>query len=288
MHYYRVGSVSDPHLLVDTGDQIFDLTAGKPRITRFVDVARASHITDQTIDELTAALIEDSPTVSADLPAEAMLPVVPEEVWACGVTYQISEEAREAESGLPEVYLDVFESERPEVFMKGTASRTVGPGEAIGVRGDSDWNTPEPEFAIVLYDGEPVGYTIGNDVSSRSIEGANPLYLPQAKIYERSCSIGPCISTPDTIGDPHDIRMEMTIERDGEICYQDSTSTALMDRTCDELVSYWRRHNAIPEIAVLLTGTALVPEDDFSLSEGDNVSIEMESIGVLENPVIDV
>lgn len=288
MRYYRVRSNGEPRLIVASDGDRFDVTAARPRLTRFLDVARAASVAGTSIDELTDTLVADAPTREAGALDTPALPCRPAEVWAAGVTYEISEEAREAESGLPEVYLDVYGSERPEIFFKATPSRTVGPNEDIGVRGDSDWNTPEPELGIVLYDGEPVGYTIGNDVSSRSIEGANPLYLPQAKVYDRSCSLGPCIATPDTVGDPHDLTMEMRIERDGETVYRDDTSTGLMDRSCEELVSYWRRHNTVPEIAVMLTGTALVPEDEFTLQAGDHVSIDIESIGTLENPVRDV
>lgn len=288
MRYYRVPSEDGHRLLVESDGEVFDITAARPRITQFLEVARAAEVGGHSIDEVTRTLIKAAPSVSADVLDNAILPITPSEVWAAGVTYQISEEAREAESGLPEVYLNVYESDRPEIFFKATPSRTVGPAEHIGVREDSEWNVPEPELGIVLYDGEPVGYTIGNDVSSRSIEGANPLYLPQAKVYERCCSIGPCVATPETIGDPHDLVMGMSIEREAKTVYEGETSTSLMDRTCEELVSYWTRHNAVPELGVMLTGTALVPEDDFTLRAGDIVSIEIESIGTLENPVTQV
>lgn len=288
MRYYRIKGESGPRLVIETDDVVHDITAVRPRIDRFIDVARAANVSNQSIDSLTADLVKEAPSESLSTLAAPLRPCIPSEVWAAGVTYQISEEAREAESGLPEVYMKVYESERPEIFLKATPSRIVGPDEDIGVRGDSDWNTPEPELGIVLYDGDPVGFTIGNDVSSRSIEGENPLYLPQAKVYDRSCSIGPCIATPETIGDPHDLRMDMMIERDGEVVFNDHTRTSLMDRTCEELVSYWNRHNAIPELGVMLTGTALVPEDEFSLREGDVVTIDIESIGRLVNPVITV
>jgi len=213
---------------------------------------------------------------------------VPEEVWAAGVTYEISEQAREQESGMADVYLDVYDAERPEIFFKATPSRTVGPGGAIGVRGDSDWNVPEPELGVVLYDGDIVGYTVGNDVSSRDIEGDNPLYLPQAKVYDRCCSIGPCVVGADGVDDPHDLAMSMQINRDGETVYDDATATAEMARTCEELVAYWQAHNSVPELGVLLTGTSLVPEDEFTLMPGDEVRIDIEGIGELVNPVIEV
>lgn len=205
-----------------------------------------------------------------------------------GVTYKISEAARTAESVLPDVYAEVYTAERPELFFKATPGRTVAPGEAVGVRGDSGWDVPEPELGVVLYEGTVVGYTIGNDVSSRAIEGANPLYLPQAKVYDRCCSFGPCVATPGTVGDPHDLDLWIEIARDGETVFADETSTATMKRSCEELVSFWRRHNAIPETAVLLTGTSLVPPDEFTLHPGDRVTIEIEGIGTLENDVVQV
>jgi 2-dehydro-3-deoxy-D-arabinonate dehydratase len=189
---------------------------------------------------------------------------------------------------MPEVYLDVYEDDRPEVFFKATPSRTVGPNESVGIREDSSWDVPEPELGVVLYRGNIVGYTVGNDMSSRSIEGENPLYLPQAKVYDRCCSIGPCVATLGSIGDPHDLQISMRIERGGETVYEESTSTAEMVRTCKELVSYYARHNRIPRVVVLLTGTSLVPDESFTLAESDDVTIEIEDIGTLRNDVVTV
>jgi 2-dehydro-3-deoxy-D-arabinonate dehydratase len=229
--------------------------------------------------------MEDADPVDAPGPDDRQsTPVAAGEIWAAGVTYHISEEAREAESDQPDVYQRVYGSERPEIFFKATPSRTVDPGEAIGIRGDSEWDVPEPELGIVLYDGEIVGYTIGNDVSSRSIEGENPLYLPQAKVYDRCCSIGPTMVAAEAV-DPHDLAMGMTIERDGAVVYQDRTSTAEMVRTCEELADYLGRHNTLPDLTVLLTGTSLVPPDEFTLAEGDVVTIDVENIGTLRNGV---
>jgi 2-dehydro-3-deoxy-D-arabinonate dehydratase len=283
MRYYY----SDGHLLAVDDDEARDLTAVKPRLESFRDLAAAADVANTDVDSLAADLFDDAPAVEfAD--ADAELPVVAEEVWAAGVTYEISEQAREEESGMADVYLDVYDAERPEIFFKATPSRTVGPGEAIGVRGDSDWNVPEPELGLVLYDGEIVGYTIGNDASSRDIEGENPLYLPQAKVYDRCCSIGPCVVGADGVDDPHDLDMSMRIERDGETVYDDETSTAEMARSCEELAEYWQAHNTVPELGVLLTGTSLVPEGEFTLLPGDTVTIEIDGIGELVNPVVEV
>ncbi|WP_121823072.1 fumarylacetoacetate hydrolase family protein [Halostella salina] len=287
MRYYRLDSGSDDRLVAADGDAAYDLTAVKPRLDGFADLAAAANVAGTGVDALAEDLVADAPVVDRQS-AETALPVVPEEVWAAGVTYEISEEAREAESGMPEMYLDVYGAERPEIFFKATPSRTVGPGDAIGVRGDSEWDVPEPELGIVLYDGETVGYTVGNDVSSRSIEGENPLYLPQAKVYDRCCSLGPCVASVDSVGDPHDLTMSMSIERDGETLYDEATSTGEMARSCEELVDYWTAHNAVPETGVLLTGTSLVPGDGFTLQSGDDVAISIEGIGDLTNSVVEV
>lgn len=286
MQYYALARAERQALVVRDGDEIFDLSGANPDVEGFFDLVRTAEGTNRSVDGVARELLEGAEEIGPDeLTGRLDRPAVPEEVWAAGVTYRISEKAREAESGMPDVYLDVYERERPEIFFKATESRTVGPGDTVGIRGDSSWDVPEPELGIVLHRGDVVGYTIGNDVSSRSIEGANPLYLPQAKVYERCCSIGPCVTTPDAVGDPHDLGMAMTIERDGEVVYDEATSTSEMVVTCEELVSYFTRHNVVPDTAVLLTGTALVPDEDFTLREGDEVRIEIEGIGTLENSV---
>lgn len=287
MRYYRHERGNDGRLLADDGETTYDLTAVKPRLRRFRDLAAAADVADKGVDTLANNLLADAPVVEYSV-VDRTRPVAPEEVWAAGVTYQISEQARKEESSMAEIYLDVYDADRPEIFFKATPSRTVGPGEAIGVRGDSDWNVPEPELGLVLYDGSVVGYTIGNDVSSREIEGANPLYLPQAKVYDRCCSLGPCVVGAESVNDPQDLPMAMQITRNGETLYDETTSTAEMVRSCEELVDCWQAHNAVPELGVLLTGTSLVPEEEFTLKPGDTVTIEIEGIGELTNPVTEV
>ncbi|MHC3378142.1 fumarylacetoacetate hydrolase family protein [Haloarcula sp. H-GB5] len=284
MRYYQLRDGNSQRLAVETGDGVYDLTSVKPQLRTFRDLLKSASIADTTPDELSARHLDAAEAVSEQrLEADATDPVTADEVWAAGVTYQISEEARTDESDTPEMYLDVYDAERPEVFFKSTPNRTVGPGEAVGIRADSDWDVPEPELAIVLYEGEIVGYTVGNDMSSRSIEGANPLYLPQAKVYDRCCSVGPAVVTD--IEDPHSLALSMSIHRGGDCVYHGETNTSEMKRTCEELVSYYTAHNAVPELSVLLTGTSLVPDDDFTLQEGDEVTIDIESIGTLKNPV---
>jgi len=287
MEYYRLEADGEPRVVASTEDgAAYDLTSAKESVSSFRELARAADINDREIDDVAEGLLEAADEVDLEaVTGDVTVPVVAEEVWAAGVTYQISEEAREAESAMPEIYRNVYESERPEVFFKSTPNRTVGPGEDVGIRADSEWDVPEPELAVVLYQGEIVGYTVGNDMSSRDIEGQNALYLPQAKIYDRSCSIGPCVTSPAEIGDPHDLEMTMTISRDGEQVFEGSTTTANMAESCEKLVEYYNRHNAVPELAVLLTGTAIVPDDTFTLQAEDTVRIDIENIGVLENDV---
>ena len=213
-------------------------------------------------------------------------PFDPPEVWAAGVTYKTSEMERRRESGTPDVYSMVYSAERPEVFFKATPERCVGQFDSVGIRADSGWNVPEPELAFVLYGGEIVGYTIGNDMSSRQIEGENPLYLPQAKVFNRCCAIGPCFVSAESIGDPHSLDVNCAITRDGKEVFSGSTNTSQMARTCQELADWLQRHNNVPDMTVVLTGTSIVPPPDFTLQEGDSVSITIEGIGTLVNDVI--
>jgi 2-dehydro-3-deoxy-D-arabinonate dehydratase len=211
------------------------------------------------------------------------------EVWASGVTYQRSREARVEESGDGDVYTRVYDAVRPELFFKSVAWRAVGDGEPIGVRADSDSNTPEPELALVLNAAaELVGVTICDDVSSRTIEGENPLYLPQAKVYAGSCALGPGIRPIWEIGDPTDLGISCTITREGEPVWSARTSTAMLHRRLDDLVEHLFRALAFPYGAILSTGTGIVPGLDLSLSAGDVVRIEIDGIGTLTNPVIRV
>ena len=219
-------------------------------------------------------------------PYELLLPLEPPEVWCAGVTYERSRDARIAETAVEDVYSLVYAAERPELFLKDAACRrTVGPGEPIGVRSDSSWNVPEPEIGLVLGDdGEIAGVTIGNDVSSRDIEGANPLYLPQAKVYAGACALGPAILTPPP-DEPLGIRMRV-LNASGLELFAGETSTASMKRSFAELVSFLVRDNPVPAGSVLLTGTGLVPPDDFTLAPAHVVEIEVPGIGILSNPVV--
>ena len=274
------------------------LTDIKPEVSDIRDLILASSLTGKSMDEIAMALLEagDEPeTVELDDLLDGTRgengdylldrPIDPPEVWAAGVTYKSSEMERRRESSTPDVYSMVYQAERPELFFKSTASRCVGPFEDVGIRADSPWNVPEPELAFTLYRGKIVGYTIGNDMSSRAIEGENPLYLAQAKLYDRSCAIGPCFVSAEGF-DPQDVTINCRIERDGETAFTGETSTAQMARTCRSLADWLMRHNSVPDMTTVLTGTAIVPPPDFTLEEDDVVSIAIDGIGTLENGVV--
>jgi 2-dehydro-3-deoxy-D-arabinonate dehydratase len=212
-------------------------------------------------------------------------PVEPShEVWASGVTYLRSREARELESADADAYERVYVAERPELFFKAPGWRVVGHGDRVRVREDSRWNVPEPELVLVLNAGmEIVGYTAGNDVSSRDIEGENPLYLPQAKVYDGSCSLGPGIVLSGP-GSMRDLSITMSIKRGGEIVFEDEIDTSQMKRSLEELALYLGKELVFPGGAFLMTGTGIVPEDDFTLKPGDRVGISVGDL-TLENEV---
>lgn len=216
-----------------------------------------------------------------------LVPIDAQEVWAAGVTYLRSRNARMEESTQKDVYDQVYDADRPEIFFKATPNRVSDPGASIAIRGDSGWDVPEPELALLLNSsGELVGFTIGNDVSSRSIEGENPLYLPQAKLYSGAASLGPTIVTVDEIADPRNLAIELTIRRGGEVLFRDETSTSKLHRTFDDLTNYLFRANEFPYGVFLMTGTGIVPPSEFTLEAGDEVTIVVEGIGSLVNPVV--
>ncbi len=209
------------------------------------------------------------------------------EVWAAGVTYKRSEIARREESATPDIYSKVYSAARPELFFKASARKVIGHNGTISVRADSSWDVPEPELAIVINaHGEIVGYTIANDVSSRSIEGENPLYLPQAKVYAGSCALGPGITPAWEVSDPYRLAIRMHIERAGQNYWSGETSTGELNRKLDDLASYLYREDDFPDGAILCTGTALVPDPPFTLEPGDIVHISIDQLGRLSNAVV--
>jgi 2-dehydro-3-deoxy-D-arabinonate dehydratase len=220
--------------------------------------------------------------------AHLLMPVVPPEVWAAGVTYERSREARLAETTTTGIYDKVYDAERPEVFFKATASRCVGPNAPVGVRGDSRWTVPEAELAVVLgAAGAAVGYTLGNDMSARDIEGENPLYLPQAKIYRACCAIGPAVLLAEDAHDPR-VTVWCRISRGGREVFRAEISTARLHRRIADLVACLRRANDVPPMTVLLTGTGIVPPDEYTCDAGDVIEIGADEIGVLRNPAVRV
>jgi 2-dehydro-3-deoxy-D-arabinonate dehydratase len=243
---------------------------------------------DDLYEYLTSAL---DPLASTDGPSDGDLiaPVAREqEIWAAGVTYYRSRDARMEESksaGGGDFYDRVYSAERPELFFKATARRVVGPNSKVAIRDDASWSVPEPELTLVIArSGKIVGYTIGNDMSSRDIEGENPLYLPQAKVYDRSCAIGPCILVaPGPLPPSTEIRLE--IRRGGEIHFSGSTALSALKRDPAQLVDYLYRNNSFPSGCLLLTGTGIVPPDSFTLQRGDEIRITIPPIGTLINTV---
>lgn len=236
--------------------------------------------------------IEQSSPLAAKLEElELLVPIEAPEVWAAGVTYERSREARnyEATGGKLDIttfYDKVYDAERPEIFFKSTAARTVGPEQPVQLRSDSQWQIPEPELGLVLTrSGRIVGYTIGNDMSCRDIEGENPLYLPQAKMWRNSCAIGPAIRLAETVEDPYQFQLACRIFRGGTLAVEGTASTGQLKRRFDELVSFLSRDNVLFDGTVLLTGTCIVPPNEFTLADGDRIEISISDIGVLVNPV---
>jgi 2-dehydro-3-deoxy-D-arabinonate dehydratase len=251
------------------------------------------------IESLTALLESEDPAalvrqlVPLRLPrlplsaVQLLAPVEEQEVWAAGVTYLRSKSARMDESKFSaSAYDRVYAAERPEIFFKSTPAKVVGAGDAVGIRRDASWSVPEPELALLINSrGKIVGQTIGNDMSSRDIEGENILYLPQAKTYYRSCALGPWIVLGRSENEARRWKITLDITRGGESVFRAETSVGQIKRHFDELAGFLFRSQVFQHGAVLLTGTGIVPPDSFTLGEGDVVRIEISGIGVLENPV---
>ena len=220
--------------------------------------------------------------------AELLPPIDEQEVWAAGVTYKRSKAARMEESeAAASCYDRVYDSPRPELFMKATPNRVSGNGQPLRIREDSQWNVPEPELALVLNSRlRLVGFTIGNDMSSRDIEGDNPLYLPQAKVYDQCCGLGPCITLASSMPAPEQIGIELVIRRGGDVAFEGQTGIDQMARSFEDLISWLGRDSSFPRGAFLLTGTGIVPDSDFTLQPGDIVDITIDGIGTLSNSVV--
>jgi 2-dehydro-3-deoxy-D-arabinonate dehydratase len=257
---------------------------------RFFSVKDAwdEFINDDRLHQKLQTIVATGTPVDKDAVSEPLAPIGSQEFWACGVTYLRSKIGRQEESkdaGGGDFYARVYEAERPEVFFKATPHRVVGPKGTVRIRKDSTWDVPEPELTLVVSSsGKIVGYTIGNDMSSRSIEGENPLYLPQAKTYDGCAALGPCIYVPE---EPlaKETLIRLQISRDSKTVFEGQVALSQMKRTPEELVSFVFRECSFPQGCYVMTGTGIVPEHDFTLRSGDEIRIAIDGIGELVNTV---
>ncbi len=242
---------------------------------------------DALVSKLTALAAQNPPRLPLS-EVKLLAPVEHQEVWAAGVTYLRSKKARMEESDFSATAYDrVYEAERPEIFFKAMPEKVMASGEPVGIRRDARWNVPEPELALVMNSrGEIVGYTIGNDMSSRDIEGENLLYLPQAKIYDRSCALGPWINIAACETDARGWTIQIQISRNSQTVFEGETSVGQIKRSFESLAEFLFRSQSFRHGAVLLTGTGVVPGDDFTLQPGDTIRITISGIGTLENSVV--
>lgn len=248
-----------------------------------------SFINDDNLFEKCVAFTKDATPLSEAIDAaEVDAPMQSQELWASGVTYLRSRQERQKESasaGGADFYQRVYEAERPELFFKATRARVVGPGGRVRIRRDSEWDVPEPELVLMISSrGKIIGYTIGNDMSSRSIEGENPLYLPQAKTYDGCAAVGPCIYVPETAIDPS-TRISLGISRDGAAVFEGEIGIDQITRRFEDLAEFLFRECSFPDGALLMTGTGIVPGHDFTLRAGDKIAIQIDGIGELVNSV---
>ena len=237
---------------------------------------------------LAKSLLESKATLAAPPQARLVAPLDRQEVWAAGVTYKRSQVARMEESETGASHYDrVYTAPRPELFFKAMPRRVAGPGQPVRIRKDTKWSVPEPELALVISpQARLVGFTVGNDMSARDIEGENPLYLPQAKLYNDCCALGPCILIPESPINRAEWYITLAIRRQGSEVFRGQTNLDQMKRTFDDLIDWLFRDNSFPDGVVLLTGTGIVPPNEFTLEAGDVVSIDITGIGTLTNPVV--
>ena len=257
-------------------------------ISSTLDLFKSSSITGLSVDKLTKKIIQDFSINESNINGSLLIPLDAPEVWAFGVTYMDSMKERQSESDTPDVYAKVYNADRPEAFFKATTDRIQPPLGVVGIRSDSTWDVPEPELAFMVMNSKIAAFTVGNDMSSRSIEGENPLYLPQAKVYDKSLSIGPFIVPVDNVNDPQDLDVKMSIFRDNGLVFEGTTNTSNMKRNCEYLLNWLLRHNSVPDGTIVLTGTGIIPPPEFSLKESDNIKIKITGIGELVNSVVKV
>ncbi len=280
---YDAGDRHGPRFGLIAGDHVLDVAGGGGPASLADALAMPVATLREQLDTVVVTGAGGRPLGSVRL----LAPIDRQEVWAAGVTYLRSRDARMEESTEQDVYQRVYDAERPEVFLKATPGRVAGPGEPVAIRGDSSWDVPEPELVLVINrDGETVGYTVGNDVSSRSIEGENPIYLPQAKIYDRCAALGPTIALAWDVPGATDLAIDLTVRRGGETLFTGQTSTGQMHRTFEVLVAYLFRYQTFTDGVFLMTGTGIIPPSEMSLADGDEVEITIARIGTLRNPVV--
>ncbi|MCO8120853.1 fumarylacetoacetate hydrolase family protein [Stieleria sp. TO1_6] len=233
------------------------------------------------------SLQRESP-IAIDSTIRWLPPIDHQEIWAAGVTYKRSQTARMEESeAAASCYDRVYNADRPELFFKATPHRVSGHGQPLRIRSDATWNVPEPEITLVLSPTmKIVGLTVGNDMSSRDIEGENPLYLPQAKCYDQCAGLGPWVAFFDSLPSPQSLGVDLKIQRDGQVVFDQQTSGDQMARSFDDLVSWLAKDNSFPNGAFLMTGTGIVPTSDFTLHPGDIVQITIDGVGTLSNPIV--
>ena len=294
MKYFRIEKNSKPNLIINYSDNFgFNITEYSSYINTIEILsieANAQKISrsDYIYQFITNNKIKKIPLDQVIEKNKLLLPFIPDEVWAAGVTYKNSEFERKRESSTPDIYAKVYNAKRPEIFFKTTGSRLVAPNQKIGIRSDSKWNVPEAELAVILINNEIFGYSIGNDMTSREIEGENPLYLTQAKIYDKSCSIGPCIIDAESINNYEKFNINCKIIRNKKTIFNASSSVKSMNKSIPDLIKWLKQSNTLPVKSAFLTGTGIVPPPEFTLLENDQISISINEIGTLNNSVIKV
>ena len=272
--------------LVDA-ESVYSITRQVPEWTDPVPMWHVLRALGLSVDETVEKLRQGTAIPWAELEHAGLLlpPVECKEVWAAGVTYERSREARNAETKLQDsVYDRVYTAQRPELFFKATQERVVAPGHNLGLRSDSQWMVPEPELTLVISSmGDILGWTVGNDLSSRDIEGENPLYLPQAKVFAGSCSLGPVLLWNTGVENPREWTIDLVIRRNGQAAFRGTVALTQFRRSFEELVAYLRRDNPVADGTALMTGTGIVPPDNFTLTPGDVIEVSVDAIGTLRN-----
>ena len=294
MKYFRIEKNNIPNLIINYADNYaFNITEYSTYINAIEILKIEANFRKITRSDYINQFIADNKIKKISLNNllgnnKLLLPFIPDEVWAAGVTYKNSEFERKRESSTPDIYAKVYNAKRPEIFFKSTGNRLVAPDQKIGIRSDSKWNVPEAELAVILINNEIFGYSIGNDMTSREIEGENPLYLTQAKIYDKSCSIGPCIIDSESINNYKNFIINCNIVRNNKSIYNSSSSVKSMNKSIPNLIKWLKKSNTLPVKSVFLTGTGIIPPPEFTLNENDQISITIDGIGTLNNTVIKV